>query len=125
MRWKLFADVPVVNLIGLWNSEKEAIDEKVLDQNNGMTYYHTRGDHMPASKIAITIEAALLKRLDHFVQSSVFPNRSKAIQEAVKEKLNRMEKRRLARECSKLDSKFEQSLAEEGFSSELEEWPEY
>ena len=80
---------------------------------------------MPASKIAITIEATLLKRLDNFVQSSVFPNRSKAIQEAVKEKLNRMEKNRLAKECSKLDSKFEQALAEEGFSLELEEWPKY
>ncbi|MFW6374385.1 MAG: CopG family transcriptional regulator, partial [Thermodesulfobacteriota bacterium] len=34
-------------------------------------------------------------------------------------------KSRLARECAKLDSDFEQSLAEEGFSSELEEWPEY
>jgi Arc/MetJ-type ribon-helix-helix transcriptional regulator len=99
--------------------------EKVLDQNNGMTYYHTGGDHMPASKIAITIEATLLKRLDNFVQSNVFPNRSKAIQEAVEEKLNRMEKSRLAKECSKLDPKFEQALAEEGFSLELEEWPKY
>ncbi len=37
----------------------------------------------------------------------------------------RIEKSRLAQECAKLDSKFEQSLAEENFSSELEEWPEY
>jgi metal-responsive CopG/Arc/MetJ family transcriptional regulator len=80
---------------------------------------------MAASKIAITIDAKTLKRLDCFVKSNAFPNRSKAIQEAVEEKLWRIEKSRLARECAKLDPKFEQTLAEEGFSSELEEWPEY
>ena len=80
---------------------------------------------MPASKIAITIDDNTLKRLDILVKSKFFPNRSKAIQEAVAEKLMRIEKSRLAQECAKLDPKFEQSLAEEGFSSELEEWPEY
>jgi len=80
---------------------------------------------MAAHKIAITIDDNLLKRLDGLVQSDIFPNRSKAIQEAVREKLARMEKSRLAQECSKLDPKFEQALAEEGFTLELEEWPEY
>ena len=80
---------------------------------------------MTASKIAITIDDNTLKRLDILVKSKFFPNRSKAIQEAVTEKLMRIEKSRLARECAKLDPDFEQSLAEEGFSSELEEWPEY
>lgn len=80
---------------------------------------------MPTSKIAITIENSLLKRIDSLVKSKTFPNRSKAIQEAVKEKLSKMDKSRLAQECSKLDPKFEQSLAEEGFSTELEEWPDY
>ena len=80
---------------------------------------------MAASKIAITLESNMVKRLDMLVKSAFFPNRSKAIQEAVAEKLKRMEKSRLAQECSKLDPEFEQSLAEEGFTSELEEWPEY
>jgi len=80
---------------------------------------------MAASKIAITLENDTLKRLDMLVKSNIFPNRSKAIQEAVAEKLTRMEKSRLAQECAKLDPDFEQSLAEEGFTSELEEWPEY
>jgi metal-responsive CopG/Arc/MetJ family transcriptional regulator len=80
---------------------------------------------MAASKIAITIDEKLVKQLDNLVNSRVFPNRSKAIQEAVQEKLKRMEKTRLAEECAKLDPKYEQTLAEEGFSSELEEWPEY
>ena len=80
---------------------------------------------MAASKIAITMEEKLVKRLDDLVRSRIFPNRSKAIQEAVAEKLERMEKTRLAAECAKLDPKYEQTLAEEGFSSELEEWPDY
>jgi len=80
---------------------------------------------MAASKIAITIEGKLLKQLDNLVNSHVFPNRSKAIQKAIEEKLMRMEKSRLAEECAKLDPKYEQSLAEEGFAMEIEEWPEY
>jgi metal-responsive CopG/Arc/MetJ family transcriptional regulator len=80
---------------------------------------------MAASKIAITLESDVVKRLDMLVKANFFPNRSKAIQEAVAEKLKRIEKSRLAKECAKLDPGFEQSLAEEGFSSEVEEWPEY
>jgi len=80
---------------------------------------------MAASKIAITIDDDLLKKLDLMVKSKVYPNRSKAIQEAVREKLIRIDKIRLARECSKLDPKYEQTLAEEGLAMKLEEWPEY
>ena len=80
---------------------------------------------MAASKIAITIDENMLKQIDILVKSKYFPNRSKAIQHAVSEKLMRLEKSRLAQECLKLDPVFEQSIAEEGFSTELEEWPEY
>jgi metal-responsive CopG/Arc/MetJ family transcriptional regulator len=60
---------------------------------------------MAASKIAITLENDTLKRLDMLVKSNFFPNRSKAIQEAVTEKLNRMDKSRLAQECAKSDGR--------------------
>ena len=80
---------------------------------------------MAASKIAITLESDMVKRIDMLVKSNLFPNRSKAIQEAVAEKLKQIEKSRLAQECAKLDPEFEQSFAEEGFTAELEEWPEY
>lgn len=80
---------------------------------------------MGVSKIAITLDNNMVKKLDMLVKSNTFPNRSKAIQEAVVEKLTRMEKSRLAQECAKLDPEFEQSLAEEGLTPELEEWPEY
>jgi hypothetical protein len=36
-----------------------------------------------------------------------------------------MDRGRLARECAKLDPKFEQALAEEGIGSEMAQWPEY
>ena len=80
---------------------------------------------MTTLKIGITIEENTLNRLDLLVKSQLFPNRSRAIQEAVVEKLDRLEKNRLARECAKLDPAFEQSLAEEGFEVEIDEWPEY
>ena len=54
---------------------------------------------MAAAKIAITLENDMLKRLDMLVKSNFFPNRSKAIQVAVAEKLKRIEKSRLAQEC--------------------------
>jgi len=80
---------------------------------------------MAASKIAITIDQNLLHRLDFLVKSKKFTNRSRAIQEAVAEKLARIERSRLAQECAKLDPKFEQEMAEEGFTAEMDEWPEY
>ncbi|SDN20892.1 ribbon-helix-helix domain-containing protein [Desulfonauticus submarinus] len=80
---------------------------------------------MPVSKIAITLDKELVKEVDLLVKSNLFPNRSKAIQEAVKEKLERLKRTRLAKECAKLDPGFEESMAEEGFSMEIEEWPKY
>ena len=80
---------------------------------------------MSTAKIAITIEEELLGEVDRLVSSKVFPNRSKAIQEAILEKLSRINHSRLARECAKLDPKFEKALAEEGISLDMGEWPEY
>ena len=80
---------------------------------------------MGRSKVAISLDEQVLNRLDHLVRKAVFQNRSQAIQVAVKEKLDRLERSRLARECAKLDPDFEKSLAEEGLSEELSGWPEY
>jgi len=80
---------------------------------------------MRAAKIAITMKEELLDKLDRLVKSRVFPNRSRAVQEAVEEKVARLNRSRLARECAKLDRKFEQVLAEEGLSGETGAWPRY
>ena len=79
---------------------------------------------MGRSKVAISLEESTLTRLDKLVRKQIFPNRSQAIQEAVEEKLARLEKTRLAQECAKLDPAFEKALAEEGISEDLNEWPE-
>jgi len=80
---------------------------------------------MSTVKVAITLDSETLSHVDSLVSKSVFPNRSRAIQLAISEKLARMERSRLASECAKLDPKFEKALAEEGLSKELEAWPEY
>lgn len=80
---------------------------------------------MPRSKIAITLDESLVGRLDRLVRRKLYPSRSRAIEEAVQDKLDRLDRFRLARECSKLDSAVERTFAEEGMSVELREWPEY
>lgn len=80
---------------------------------------------MPTEKIAITMEKELVQKLDRMVQKKVFPNRSKAIQKAVEEKIIRHNRIRLAEECAKLNSKSEQEIAEDGIAGEFEDWPEY
>ena len=90
-----------------------------------MTYSHTQRHFMARSKVAISLDQATLGRLDQLVKRHVYPSRSQAIQEAVAEKLERLESARLARECAKLDPQFEKALAEEGLSYEIAEWPEY
>lgn len=80
---------------------------------------------MSVAKVTISIEQQLLKKIDRLVETKAFGNRSQAIQSAVKDKIEKLEHTRLAEECAKLDVKFEQSIADEGLSTELEEWPEY
>lgn len=80
---------------------------------------------MRTVKIAVTMDHKLLARLDYLVAHNQFPNRSQAVQEAVREKLERLDRSRLARECAKLDPAFEQAMAEEGLTEDAVEWPEY
>ena len=80
---------------------------------------------MSSVKVAITLDSETLRHVDNLVMKSVFPNRSRAIQLAVAEKLARMGRTRLAEECAKLDPKFEQAMADEGLGKDLESWPAY
>lgn len=77
------------------------------------------------AKIAITLDTETVRRLDYLVERQKYESRSRAIQEAIDEKLRGLERRRLAEECAKLDSNLEQNMAEEGFAVEVGEWPEY
>lgn len=80
---------------------------------------------MPKTKVAVTLETALLDELDELIADAQFPNRSQAIEAAITEKLERLRRGRLARECAKLDPLEEKALAEEGLSAEIAAWPEY
>ena len=80
---------------------------------------------MPVAKIAVSIDQKVVQRLDGLVRKGFFPSRSKAIQEALENQLSKLDRSRLALECSKLDPNQERALAEEGMSHEVDRWPEY
>ncbi|MBM3269126.1 MAG: ribbon-helix-helix protein, CopG family [Candidatus Sericytochromatia bacterium] len=80
---------------------------------------------MARSKIAITLDEATLARVDRLVRQAMFANRSQAIQAAIDEKLERIERSRLARECAKLDKRVERALADEELAEDLAAWPEF
>jgi predicted DNA-binding protein len=78
-----------------------------------------------ATKVAISMDQAVLRRLDRFVKSRPSRSRSQVVQEAVAEKISRMEKTALAKECAKLDPRFEQAMADEGLATDIGQWPKY
>jgi Arc/MetJ-type ribon-helix-helix transcriptional regulator len=80
---------------------------------------------MSSAKVAISIDEQLLRRVDKLVKEAAFRSRSEVIQKAVAEKLARMDRRRLAQECAKLDPIEEQTIADEGIATDAETWPEY
>ncbi len=80
---------------------------------------------MRTVKIAVTIDQDLLAQLDQLVKENQFPNRSRAVQEAIRDKLQLLQKSRLARESAMLDPAAEQALAEEGLTEDYEQWPVY
>lgn len=80
---------------------------------------------MPKTKLAVTLDEGLVGELDDLVAARHFRNRSQAIEEAIAEKLGRLSRTRLARECAKLDVEEEKTMAEEGLAADRETWPAY
>ncbi len=80
---------------------------------------------MNLAKIAISIEPALLKRVDSLVRRKVFRSRSEIFQVAVSEQIERLDEDALSRECAKLDPAEERAFADMGLSNDLTEWPTY
>ena len=78
---------------------------------------------MATAKVAITVDEQLLKLIDRWVIQGRYPNRSQAIQSAVREKVERWSHTRLAEEVVKLNAKEEQALADEKLTGEA--WPEF
>lgn len=80
---------------------------------------------MPKAKVAVTLDTLTLRRVDRLVRDARYPNRSQAIEAAIRAQLDRLEHRRLIEECAKLDPAEERAMAEEGLVADLEGWPEY
>ena len=78
---------------------------------------------MPKAKVALTIDADLLDRVDALVAKQRFRNRSQAVEAALAEKLARLARARLAEEAAKIIPKEERRLAEEGLAATGEAWP--
>ena len=80
---------------------------------------------MGTAKIAVSIDEELLQRLDEIVKSKRFTSRSRAIQSALKDSIDRITDEQFDREVVKFDPEYEKSLAEEGMFLVPDEWPEY
>ena len=78
---------------------------------------------MSTAKVAITVDEQLLRLVDRWVTQGRYPNRSQAIQAAVREKVERWNHTRLTEEVAKLNPKEERALAEERFAGDT--WPEF
>lgn len=80
---------------------------------------------MAAAKVAVTIDADLLREVDQWVASGEFPNRSRAFQAGLLHLRGEHAKRNaLLRELGKLDRDQERALAEEWLAGETA-WPKY
>ena len=80
---------------------------------------------MPKKKVALTLDADLVERVDELVARRRFRNRSQAIESALADKLQRLARTRLARESAKLDLREEKRLADEGLADDFTLCPEY
>jgi metal-responsive CopG/Arc/MetJ family transcriptional regulator len=85
---------------------------------------HTR-TLMPKTKVALTLDSALLEQVDELVERRRFRSRSQAVEAALADKVRRLARTRLASESAKLNPREEKQLAEEGLLDPLDSWPEY
>jgi Arc/MetJ-type ribon-helix-helix transcriptional regulator len=68
---------------------------------------------MAKSKVAICLDKSTLARLDQLVKRRIFPSRSQAIEEAVTEKLGRLERNLSTRGSSATGSRNRFGLSDE------------
>lgn len=84
-----------------------------------------RHTHMPKTKVALSLDSALIEQVDELVDRRRFRNRSQAVEAALADKLRRLARTRLARESAKLDPREEKRLADDGLAEDVASWPEY
>lgn len=80
---------------------------------------------MTAAKVAVSVDAELLREVDRWVAQGEYPSRSTAFQSALSRLArDRQRKRSLIAELAKLDPAEERALAEEWSSAEVP-WPKF
>jgi Arc/MetJ-type ribon-helix-helix transcriptional regulator len=78
---------------------------------------------VPTTKVAVTIDAQLLKQVDGWVAAGEYPSRSRAVQVALRLLSDqRAVRHSLLSELAKLDPEEERALAEEWLEAEAA-WP--
>ena len=80
---------------------------------------------VPKTKVALTLDADLLNRVDELVDRRRFRSRSQAVEAALADKLKRLARTRLATESARLNPREEKRLADEGLVQDVASWPEY
>lgn len=80
---------------------------------------------MPKTKVALTLDTALIEQVDELVERRRSLNRSQAIEAALADKLRRLARTRLATESAKLNAREEKRLADEGLAEDFAACPEY
>jgi metal-responsive CopG/Arc/MetJ family transcriptional regulator len=80
---------------------------------------------MPKTKVAVTVDAGLLRHVDALVAEHRFASRSQAVESALADTVTRIKRTRLARECAKVNRRDERALADEFLRASVETWPEY
>lgn len=79
---------------------------------------------MPATKVAVTIDSELLRKIDRWVAAGEFPSRSRAVQLALQRlEAERDKERAYLAELEKIDPDEEMALAEEWLAAEAP-WPQ-
>ncbi|MBI2938811.1 MAG: ribbon-helix-helix protein, CopG family [Chloroflexi bacterium] len=80
---------------------------------------------MPTLKVAVSIDAELLREVDRWVSAGEFPNRSQAVRAALARlREERARRHSLLSELARLEPAEERALAEEWLQGEAS-WPEY
>jgi len=79
---------------------------------------------MPTAKVAISLDREILQEVDRWVLRGAYPNRSKAIQAALRSQVERWRRHRLVTELKKLNPVQERTLANERMRGEVA-WPEF
>ena len=80
---------------------------------------------MSTAKVTISINQSLLTQIDELVKAHIFSSRSQIVQEALEARLSELKRQQFDIECQKLQIEEEQSLADEGLASEVQQWPTY